>query len=89
MSGRASRAVARGAVLLAGLSAVAGLLAAGLAVEAARLPYDDQGRFFDGSAVHHDDAVLAYAVLAGAAFAVAAGLAGLARRLRKRGQRHP
>ena len=51
MSGRASRAVARGAVLLAGLSAVAGLLAAGLAVEAARLPYDDQGRFFDGSPI--------------------------------------
>jgi hypothetical protein len=41
-----------------------GLFFAWLAIEASRYPYSENGRYFDGMVVHHQDSVLGYGLLA-------------------------
>jgi hypothetical protein len=41
-----------------------GLFFTWLAIEASRYPYFKNGRYFDGTVVHHQDSVLVYGLLA-------------------------
>lgn len=65
-------AAAAVAVVSAGLAAVL----SALAITKAGMPYNEQGRYFDGEVVHHADAVLVFGGLAGVLWlvAVAVGL---------------
>lgn len=75
-------AVALGAVAL--VVAVAASLLSLEALTKARLPYTEEGRYFDGLVVHDESSVYVFATLAVLLWVVAA-LAGLgARRLGKR-----
>lgn len=79
---RLARRLARwGAVALACLLALVAMAASWLAVQAARLPYNSEGRHFDGIAVHHDGAQWMYAGAALLAWAGVAWLVWWARRL--------
>jgi hypothetical protein len=73
-------------MLCAGLSALSAALACVLAVLAwqrAGLPYSEEGHYFDGLVNYHQQSVLVYTVLAGAALLLALGLAGLALKIRR------
>jgi hypothetical protein len=68
-------------MLCAGLSALSAALACVLAAVAwqrAGLPYSEEGHYFDGLVNYHQQSVLVYTVLAGAAWLLALGLAWLA-----------
>lgn len=70
-----------------GLSALFGVLGCVLAVVAwqrAGLPYNEQGRYFDGLVNYDEQSVLGYALAALAALFLAGALAWVARRARRR-----
>ncbi len=47
----------------------------------ARVPFNSEGRFFDGLTVHYEQAVLAYAVIAALSALVAIACMGMAGRI--------
>ncbi len=71
-------------LLLAVFSAMAGAAVSAIAYGKANLPYNEQGRFFDGIVVHHADAVFVFTALAALCWFVALLSAALAyRRFRR------
>jgi len=68
------------------LALAAGVLFGVLCVRLARLPYNSEGRYFDGVVVTHESAPLALGVLCVVSFVVA-GLAFLLRRFLARKRR--
>ena len=72
-------------MLCASLSAMSAALAcvlAAVASQRAGLPYSEEGHYFDGLVNYHQQSVLVYTMLAGAALLLALGLAGLALKAR-------
>jgi hypothetical protein len=69
-----------GGVVIAVLLAWVAMAATVLAVQAARLPYNSEGRYFDGLAVHHDGTQWVYGSAALLAWVGVAALAWWARR---------
>lgn len=70
-----------------GLSALSGVLGCVLALVAwqrARLPYNEEGHYFDGLVNYHQQGVLGYAIAALAALLLALALAWVAQRVRRR-----
>lgn len=73
-------------MLCAGLSALSAALACVLAAVAwqrAGLPYSEEGHYFDGLVNYHQQSVLVYTVLAGAALLLTLGFAWLALKTRR------
>jgi hypothetical protein len=50
--------------LFSALLACAALFCTVIAVNTARLPFNSEGRYFDGVVVHHDSAILAFGIAA-------------------------
>ncbi len=73
-------------MVCAGLSALSAALGCVLAVVAwqrASLPYNEEGQYFDGLVNYHQQSVLVYTVLAGAALLLTLGMAGIAIKTRR------
>lgn len=81
---RKPRLLAIAMLLLAVFSAMAGAAVSTIAYGKANLPYNEQGRFFDGVVVHHADAVSVYTALAALVWLIALLFAALAYRQFKR-----
>lgn len=73
--------------IVAGLATVLAVFAAVfcsfITIEAARLPFNSEGRYFDGLVVHHDSAVLAYGVAAIAMWGLAIATGSVCRKVSK------
>jgi hypothetical protein len=52
------------ASLATAIFAISALFCTFITVNTARLPFNSEGRYFDGIVVHHDDAILAYGLAA-------------------------
>ena len=63
--------------LLAAFLAGVGLLFLILAVQRSTLPYNSEGNYFDGVVNYHEQSVVGYGVMAGAAFLAAVMLFGI------------
>lgn len=68
---------------LSALSAALGCVLAVLAWQRASLPYNEEGQYFDGLVNYHQQSVLVYTVLAGAALLLTLGFAWLALKTRR------
>lgn len=73
------------AAILSLLPAVIGSIAAVMAGQAAFLPYNSEGRHFDGVVVHHDGAQFIFGAIALVAWAMAGGMAWFAYRWARHG----
>jgi len=87
-AGKPGRPVVALLVAIAALLPVSmSALAATMAVQAALMPYNSEGRYFDGTVVHHDGAQFVYATAALLALAVSVWMGWLAYRLARPSRR--
>ena len=70
-------------LLVSALLSGVGLILAALAVHRSTLPYNSEGNYYDGVVNYHEQAVIAYGVMAGAAFFAAVIVFGIALAVRE------